>query len=151
MPTLLSIQVGQYLSARPDLVPEDYIKVLSRCQDKVVAPPAADVTAVVEKELGKKMDQLFHSVASEALAAASIASVWKATLRNTDGSMGEDVVIKVQHKRVREIVLQDLQDFKAICSGQSSFAGCALKQVGYVCARAQSEYKLFVLPLWGVE
>ena len=89
--------MGQYLSARPDLVPDDYVKVLSRCQDKVAAPPAAEVTVVVEKELGKKMDQLFHSVTPEALAAASIASVWKATLRGADGSAGEDVVIKVKY------------------------------------------------------
>ncbi|XP_057799176.1 uncharacterized protein LOC131015001 isoform X2 [Salvia miltiorrhiza] len=55
------------------------------------------------------MDDLFLNFDNIPLATASIAQVHRATLRD-----GQDVVVKVQHEGIKEIILEDLKNAKAI-------------------------------------
>src|SRR6266496_1438475 len=71
------IKLGQLLSTRPDLLPADYIAALSRLQSTV--------------------DPM-------ALAAASMAQVHRARLRN-----GDEVVVKVQRPGVRQRIETDIE------------------------------------------
>src|ERR1051326_2201737 len=73
------VKFGQLLSNRPDIFPAELIKELEKLQDGV--PPVAGKVAieVVEKELGKKITDLFAYFEEEAFASASMAQVHRAT------------------------------------------------------------------------
>jgi predicted unusual protein kinase regulating ubiquinone biosynthesis (AarF/ABC1/UbiB family) len=47
------VKLGQILSSRADLLPEPYLRALSRLQDKVEPFPYADVERIVQEELGR--------------------------------------------------------------------------------------------------
>src|ERR1043166_8887859 len=55
------VKLGQLLSSRPDLLPPQYLKPLSRLQDKVKPFPFEDVQLIVESELGTKLNKAFCS------------------------------------------------------------------------------------------
>src|SRR6185295_18833988 len=85
------VKLGQILSSRADLLPEPYLKALSRLQDKVKPFPYAEVEEVIERELGARISKAFGSFEKEPLAAASLGQVHRATMRD-----GRQVVIKIQ-------------------------------------------------------
>ncbi|CAM9671288.1 unnamed protein product [Ectocarpus fasciculatus] len=58
---------------------------------------------IIEKDLGKRVTEVFSSINTVPLASASIAQVYAATLKT-----GEDVVIKVQKPGVAEVLKTDL-------------------------------------------
>ena len=74
------IKFGQILSTRHDLVPEAFIIELARLQDQVKPFGYDEAKGVIEKELGKKIDDVFLSFDPEPLAAASIGRVPRARL-----------------------------------------------------------------------
>ncbi|WOK94074.1 hypothetical protein Cni_G02776 [Canna indica] len=105
----LWVKLGQYLSTRADVLPEAYISLLKQLQDSLPPRPLEEVCQTIEKELGKPMDDIFSRFVEAPLATASIAQVHRATL--TDG---KEVVVKVQHKGIKEVILEDLKNAKSI-------------------------------------
>lgn len=103
------IKLGQILSTRPDMLPDDFIKEFLKLQDNV--PPFAyiDVIKTIETEFGEKADVLFTSIDAEPAATASIAQTHKALTRN-----GEYVVIKVQRPDILENINLDISILKYI-------------------------------------
>lgn len=97
------IKLGQLLSTRPDLVPADYARALSRLQDDVEPFPFEQVEAIVQTELGGKLSKLFARFDKRPLAAASLGQVHRATLRD-----GREVAVKVQRPNIRKKILSDL-------------------------------------------
>ncbi|MBL7481671.1 ubiquinone biosynthesis regulatory protein kinase UbiB [Legionella bononiensis] len=97
------IKFGQALSTRPDILPDDIAKELSKLQDKV--PPFASSIAIsiLEQAYGKSPYEIFAQFDSNALASASMAQVHAATLKS-----GEDVVIKILRPNMRRIIEQDI-------------------------------------------
>src|SRR6516165_7591126 len=79
----LMIKLGQFLSARADLLPEEALAVLASLQDEVPPEPFSHVITVIEEELGKPLDQIFSYVETKATAAASLGQVHKAVLAST--------------------------------------------------------------------
>src|SRR5689334_15680042 len=69
------IKLGQILSSRADLLPEPYLKALSRLQDNVEAFPYADVERIVQSELGVRMSKAFLEFETKPMAAASLGQV----------------------------------------------------------------------------
>ena len=107
----LWIKLGQYLSSRADIMPAPFLTELSRCQDSLPPIPFPEIRAIIEQELGlSSLDEVFSYVNPSPLAVASIASVHDAVLRDS----GRKVVIKVQHKLVRDQLLQDLKCLETI-------------------------------------
>ena len=53
------IKFGQILSTRPDLVPVDFIKELSKLQDNVPSSPFSEVSKIIESELGGPPEDIF--------------------------------------------------------------------------------------------
>ncbi|BBO85526.1 ABC1 kinase family protein [Desulfosarcina ovata] len=98
------IKMGQILSSRPDLVPVDFIRELSRLQDKVPSFSIAEVRRIVYKETGQSIDDLFAHFDPEPLASASIGQVHRARLVD-----GEEVAVKIQRPGIRKIVEVDLE------------------------------------------
>jgi predicted unusual protein kinase regulating ubiquinone biosynthesis (AarF/ABC1/UbiB family) len=107
---VLMIKLGQFLSSRADLLPEQALAVLSSLQDEVPAEPFSHVVAVIEEELGKPLDQTFSYVESKATAAASLGQVHKAVLAST----GEEVAVKIQRPNIDQLVRSDLSSLKFV-------------------------------------
>ncbi len=98
------IKLAQIISAGEGVFPADLVTELKKCRDQVPAVDFAQVTAILEQELGRPIDQVFSHIDPTPIAAASIAQVHSATLLT-----GQDVVIKVQRPRIDEIVREDLR------------------------------------------
>jgi ubiquinone biosynthesis protein len=97
------VKLGQGLSLRPDLLPEGYIVALQVLQDRVAPFPGDLATREVEQALGRPLGELFAEFDRAPLAAASIAQVHKAVLRD-----GRRVVVKVRRPGIRAQVDQDI-------------------------------------------
>jgi ubiquinone biosynthesis protein len=101
------VKLAQVLSNRPDMLPDDLIKELEKLQDKVPPFSSAMARQVIEKELGKPIEQLFEEFSDKPMASASIGQVHKAKLKT-----GQWVVVKVQRPGVREVINLDLAILK---------------------------------------
>jgi len=106
----LMIKLGQFLSSRADLLPEQALAVLTSLQDEVPAEPFNLIVSVIEAELGKPIQQLFSVLERKATAAASLGQVHKAVLAST----GEEVAVKVQRPNIDQLVRMDLGSLKFV-------------------------------------
>ena len=97
------IKLGQMLSVRPDLIPENFIRELQKLQDEVPAFSVEQAKAEVESQLGKPVEQLFSSFDDVPLAAASIAQVHRAEKKD-----GEQVAVKIQRPNIQSVIESDL-------------------------------------------
>jgi len=97
------IKAGQALSSRPDLLPPEYLAELQKLQDRLPPFPNERAFAIIESELGMKMNDVFERVDPVPVAAASIGQVYKAYLKN-----GEPVAIKVQRPECEGIIAMDI-------------------------------------------
>jgi ubiquinone biosynthesis protein len=101
------VKLGQLMSTRRDLLPEEFISELSQLQDRAEPAPWEQVEAVIAQSLGTPAGEAFAELQPEPAAAASIAQVHKARLRCGDGPDAE-VAVKVQRPGIRSTVEQDL-------------------------------------------
>src|SRR6266550_5506275 len=106
----LMIKLGQFLSSRADLLPEQALAVLTSLQDEVPAEPFSHVVSVIEEELGKPIEHLCSVLERKATAAASLGQVHKAVLAST----GEEVAVKVQRSNIDQLVRMDLNSLKFV-------------------------------------
>jgi ubiquinone biosynthesis protein len=101
------VKLGQILSTRADIVPDDVARSLKALQDQAEPFPYETVKKVIEEDLGRPIDELFTSFEKEPLATASIAQVHRASLAQ-DGMPATQVVVKVQRPGIREKMRSDL-------------------------------------------
>jgi predicted unusual protein kinase regulating ubiquinone biosynthesis (AarF/ABC1/UbiB family) len=97
------IKVGQFLSARVDVLPDAVTKELSGLQDEVPAEAFDSMYAVIKDEFGDQVDEKFQWFDEHPLASASLGQVHRARLPD-----GEDVVAKIQRPRIHELIRIDL-------------------------------------------
>ena len=102
------IKLGQIISSGEGLFPTELVEQFKLCRDRVPAEPYDDVKLLVERELGRPLHEIFASFDPIPLAAASIAQVHRASLRNDDGTTTE-VVVKVQRPTIGTMVREDLK------------------------------------------
>lgn len=98
------LKLGQFASARPDLLPPPYVEQLSKLQDRVPPAPASVVRRTIEEDVGP-VDELFASFAEDSASAASLAQVHRAVRLD-----GRPVAVKVQYPKVREIIPHEAKD-----------------------------------------
>ncbi len=103
------VKFGQALSTRRDLLPVDIADELAKLQDCVPPFPGEIAIAMIEKTFGRPLAEIFGSFESTPLAAASIAQVHAATLKN-----GDEVVVKVLRPGMREVIDLDLEVLDAL-------------------------------------
>jgi predicted unusual protein kinase regulating ubiquinone biosynthesis (AarF/ABC1/UbiB family) len=103
------IKIGQSLGTRADLLPLAYVKELSTLQDQVPPFPTAEAFARIESELGRGVREAYAEIDTEPVAAASLGQVYRARLHT-----GEEVAVKVQRPRLREIVGFDIAVLRRI-------------------------------------
>jgi aarF domain-containing kinase len=104
------VKTGQVISTRVDLFPEQYTSKLASLQDDLDAMPAAQIKAVVKRELllGEPLETIFASFDDEPLGSASIAQVHAATLLD-----GRKVAVKVQRPNCEPKLRGDIANLKS--------------------------------------
>jgi predicted unusual protein kinase regulating ubiquinone biosynthesis (AarF/ABC1/UbiB family) len=106
-----AMKIGQFASfIDTEFIPEEYREVyqeqLARLRSDAPAMPWEQVEKVLEEEYdGEPVDSLFASFEKEAVAAASIGQVHRATLID-----GRTVAVKIQYPGVAEALESDLRN-----------------------------------------
>jgi predicted unusual protein kinase regulating ubiquinone biosynthesis (AarF/ABC1/UbiB family) len=106
------IKVGQFLSARLDVLPREVTDELSGLQDEVQPVSFDQIRTVVEGEFGVPLEEKFCSFDPQPTAAASIGQVHHGCIR--EGNESLQVVVKVQRPQIEEIVETDLAALRVV-------------------------------------
>jgi ubiquinone biosynthesis protein len=105
------VKFGQAVSTRRDLLPSDIADELAKLQDRVPPFPGATAREIIERALGRPVQELFAQFDETPLAAASIAQVHAARLQP-----GEEVVVKVLRPGMHEAIDRDLEVLHALAA-----------------------------------
>jgi len=100
---LTFLKFGQVLAMRRDLLPSAYIDELKLLHDQLPAMDINAVRATVETGLGTPLTELFSSFSETPLAAATIAQVHEATMKD-----GRHVAVKVQRPGLEAMISTDI-------------------------------------------
>src|SRR5215207_252958 len=100
------IKVGQFLSARADVLPVEITDELSGLQDEVPAEDFAAIRRLAEAELGTPLEARFEHFEAQPLAAASLGQVHRARLRAdlVEAEGFQEVVVKVQRPFIDQLI-----------------------------------------------
>jgi ubiquinone biosynthesis protein len=101
------VKLGQFLATRSDVVGAEVVRHLELLQDRMEPFPRDVAIATIESSFGQPLDALFVSF-SESVAAASIAQVHKARVKDAEGE--RDVAVKVLRPGVERRFRRDLGD-----------------------------------------
>ncbi|MGO1368054.1 ABC1 kinase family protein [Senegalia sp. (in: firmicutes)] len=97
------IKLGQLMSTRYDLLPNDIVEELSKLQDDVGEFGLDKARGLFKEEIGKNIEDCFLEFDENPLAAASIGQVYNAKLFS-----GEEVVIKIRRPNIKNLIEKDL-------------------------------------------
>jgi ubiquinone biosynthesis protein len=123
------VKFGQILSTRRDLLPDDIAEELARLQDRVPPFPGREARAIVEREHGMSVQEIFADFDEQPLASASIAQVHAARLKD-----GTEVIVKVVRPGIRKTIQRDIGLMYIVADGLERYwsEGRRLKPTGVV-------------------
>ena len=105
------IKLGQALSTRTDLFPEDIGIELRKLQDDCPPFDKQHSIQIIEQSLGKTIAEAYASFDPVPMASASIAQVHTATLYD-----GTDVIVKVVRPDIKPVIEKDVAIMKTLAS-----------------------------------
>jgi len=105
------IKIGQSMGTRADLLPLPFVIALGELQDNVPPFPNEIAFARIEKELGRKINEVYKEFELEPVAAASLGQVYRARLHS-----GEEVAVKVQRPNLEATIKGDLEILKKVAN-----------------------------------
>ncbi len=110
------IKVGQFLSARLDVLPVEITEELSGLQDEVPAEDFEAIRQLAETELGAPLDEKFERFEPQPLAAASLGQVHRARLRAeaAEAEGFQDVVVKIQRPFIDQLIEVDFSALRRV-------------------------------------
>ncbi len=97
------VKVGQMLSLRSDLIPQEYCDEFAKLQDEVKPFPFSQVKTILQEEYKRPLKEIFLEIQEKPVASASMAQVHKARLKS-----GEWVAIKVQRPNLEKVFAADI-------------------------------------------
>ena len=103
------IKFGQALSMRRDVLPDEYVAALQSLQDHIAPFPTRDAVREIEQGLGRPIKELFARFDDKPLAAASVAQVHTAELRD-----GRRVIVKVRRAGIKTQIDRDMRALIAV-------------------------------------
>ena len=103
------VKLGQLLATRPDLIPLDFSQEFRKLHDQVPGVPFADIEGILTAHFGAPLADVFSFFDERPLAAASIAQVHRARLKD-----GAEVVVKVQRPQVERTIRDDIQILRGL-------------------------------------
>jgi ubiquinone biosynthesis protein len=103
------IKLGQFLATRDDVVGKEIAQDLALLQDKLPPFPMSEAKKAIKDALGASVEELYAEF-SEPVAAASIAQVHKASIRESDGTL-KTVAVKVLRPKVEARFGKDLESY----------------------------------------
>jgi predicted unusual protein kinase regulating ubiquinone biosynthesis (AarF/ABC1/UbiB family) len=117
-----AMKVGQTLSViDPGMVPgpyrDEFQAKLAQLQSMAPSVSFKEMRKVIEQDLGEPLSSAFADFDEEAIAAASIGQVYRATLHD-----GRDVAVKVQYPGIKDVVRADLKNLGMVLRLASRFA-----------------------------
>lgn len=105
----LIVKVGQFLSARTDVLPTAFTSELKQLQDEVPAAPFAPVRTALEVDLGRALTDTFRTFDPVPIASASLGQVYHAQLAD-----GTDVAVKVLRPGIERLARIDLSALRKV-------------------------------------
>ena len=104
------VKLGQVMSLRSDVLPAPYLRELRRLHDEVPPADPGKIRSQIEGQLKRRLEEVFVQFDEEPIAAASLAQVHRAVLRE-----GRDIVaVKVQRPGIRADIESDFAIMKVI-------------------------------------
>lgn len=103
------IKLGQTLSTRKDLLPNDIAVELQKLQDDCPPFDEQHSIQIIEHGLNRSIEEAFACFNPKPMASASIAQVHSATLYD-----GSEVVVKVVRPDIKPIIEQDVSIMKSL-------------------------------------
>jgi len=110
------IKLGQVLSTRPDIIPQQTLSEFRILQDKVPPFDTERAKEIIEQELEKPLGALFAWFDETPLGSASIAQVHQARLHS-----GDEVVLKVRRPDIEETIRQDMELLRWLAESLENF------------------------------
>jgi ubiquinone biosynthesis protein len=98
------LKLAQQLSIRVDMLPYAYCAELSKMLDRVPAFPTPEAIAIIERNLGRPLGDVFEVFDPEPIGSASLACVYQAELKS-----GERVAVKVRRPGIGPLIAADLR------------------------------------------
>jgi ubiquinone biosynthesis protein len=113
------VKLGQFLATRPDIVGRKVAGALETLQDRMAPSDRASAVAAIEAAFGAPIDTLYVEF-GEAVAAASIAQVHRARVRDAGGE--REVAVKLLRPGVERRFARDLSDMLYAARSAESLA-----------------------------
>ena len=112
------VKAGQILSMRSEILPEPFLRELSKLRTDVEPMDREVVLQTLRNEYKTPIEDIFDAIDDVPLGSASVAQVHKARLVT-----GELVAIKVQRPGVQEVMAQDIDIIRSLARHMSKFMG----------------------------
>ncbi len=110
------IKIGQSMGTRADLLPLPFVVALGELQDNVPPFPNEIAFARIEKDLGRKINEVYAEFELEPVAAASLGQVYRARLFT-----GEEVAVKVQRPNLEAVIKGDISILRSVAKFAERF------------------------------
>ena len=112
------VKIGQIMSMRSDVLPEEYCHELEKLRTEVKPLPFGDMLRVVEEEWSVSPYKIFEYIDKKPIGSASIAQAYCAVLKES----GKSVVVKIQRPGIYNVMREDVRMMRKLINIVKTFS-----------------------------